>query len=279
MQADTTAAARRPGAPPQFDLRRHYDIMAALDADVHRDAELSAAEARAALTIIGDVPKRMFLPCCGTGRHIRPLLAFGVSKILGVDLSEKCLDKARDDFDQDRRVALYCEDLRAWSADEPCNALIMLGNSFGDLVDLGETRRMVRQMVAQLKGGAAIIMDYIGTGFLRRCEEQSATRWPIRYQGRACTDTRIPWYDPKRRIMTIEVSVTDDLNGQYLWRGHYQKLVLDEGQVRALFRDCGVRIEPVGVATRIPVIRDYYASFRGERGMLGVSTWWRGIKQ
>lgn len=279
MQTDTTAAARWPVASPQFDLRRHYDIMAALDADVHRDAELSEAEASAALTLIGDVPRRTFLPGCGTGRHIRHLLASGVSKILGVDLSERCLAKARDDFGEDRRVALYCEDLRVWRTDESCDALVMLGNSFGDLVDLEETRRMVRQMVAQLKGRAVIIMDYIGTGFLRRCEEQSAGRWPINYQGRACTDTRYPWYDPKKRIMTIEVSLTDNSTGQHLWRGHYQKLVLDEGQVRALWRDCRVRLEPVGLATRIPVLADHYAARRGDLGMLNASTWWRGVKQ
>src|SRR3989344_4308206 len=125
MNGSTTA--RQPGRN-QFNIAGHYDVMAELDADVHDDALLSRTEVALALRLIGDAPRSVFLACFGTGRHIAALLAAGVKRIVGVDLSPKCVAKARRQWAGDQRVELHVGDLATWRTRERFDVCILLGN-------------------------------------------------------------------------------------------------------------------------------------------------------
>lgn len=261
--------------PCQFKIADHYDVMAQLDRDVHDDLALASAEVDTALEQIGSIPERVFLPCFGTGRHIAPLLERGVKRIVGVDLSPKCVEKARKAHLDDTRVSLYVGDLTSWYASEEFDASILLGNSFGDIIDPELLRRVTRGMVNPLCHNGVFLMDYIGRGYLDRCLDGKPVRWTARLHDIPVIDSRTPRYDPVSRVMSIDVRASHQTTGEIIWVGTYQKTILTDAEVKDHFRRLGIKMEPIGSATNL---NPYYAYHTGELGMIARSTWWIGTR-
>lgn len=260
----------------QFNIAHHYDVMEQLDADVHDNKELSRSEVQAALRLLGRVPRSVFLPCFGTGRHIEWLLKAGVKRIVGVDLSPKCVAKARSQFAGDPRVELHIGDLRTWRTSEWFEAVILLGNSFGDITDADMLLAVTQGMVDPLQPGGHIVMDYIGEGYLDRCDRDEHVTWDATYNGEAVKDERTPSYDPSTRVMRINIRVTSAASGELRWTGRYDKRILGNEEVVEHFSACDIRMVPMGRATSLNT--SYYASHSGELGMIARSTWWLGTK-
>ncbi len=244
--------------------------MAQLDQDVHDDVDLSRTEVSLALRLIGTVPRSVFLPCFGTGRHIPHLLDKGVERIVGVDLSPVCVEKARRQVGDNYRVELHTGDLQSWKTAERFDAVILLGNSFGDIVDRDLLNRVTGGMVAPLREKGVFVMDYIGERYVFRCG--GSTSWESTYDGHKVIDTRTPYYDPLTRVMTINVSATDLESGEELWAGHYQKLILTGEETEEHLLQHGVAITARGLARELNTEYHGWANL----GMLAESTWWVG---
>lgn len=259
---------------PQFSIADHYDIMAELDRDVHDDAALSATEADLALALIGAVPPSVFLPCFGTGRHIGRLLECGVQRIVGVDLSPRCVDKARRQFVGDPRVELVVGNLATWRTPERFDAVILLGNSFGDIIDPRVLAKVTSGMIAPLAQTGTFLMDYIGEGYLDRACSRISSCWDAVLHGTTVEDRRTPRFDEETRVMSIDVEVRAKRDGTQVWTGCYQKAVLSDKQLRTHFVERGLLLRAHGRATELN--RDYYGNHHGELGMIARSTWWTG---
>ena len=281
---------REDSVQPQFEIAAHYNVMAELDADIHGNKELSRREVELALRLIGCVPETVFLPCFGTGRHIGPLLDAGVQRIVGVDLSPECVKKARQEFSREPHVSLILGDLCAPAPRQrQFDAVLLLGNSFGDLVDDRALKRFVAGITTPLKPGGCFVMDYIGTNYLKRCQSGAASEWSAMLSGCPVRDIRTPRYDKKGRVMTIEVEVRQYpypifgaipgailSRGTVLWRGYYQKKVLGHIAVQHLFDESGVRLQPRGKASSL---NEYFLGHDpSEFGMISQSEWWIGTK-
>ncbi|MCX6781222.1 MAG: methyltransferase domain-containing protein [Candidatus Magasanikbacteria bacterium] len=262
----------------QFDISAHYDLMEQLDRDVHDDAELSAAEVATALRLIeeqiGRIPKSVYLPCFGTGRHIPALLAAGVERIEGVDLSEVCVAKARQQFGKNRHVRLTVGDVREVYV-ENVDAVLLLGNSFGDIVDLKLLEDVTGSMLHPLRPGGAFVMDYIGTNFLARCREARTTIWAAVFNGEAVQDARTPRFDEESGVMTIDVEAKSVAGGNVVARTAYQKRIMSKDEVIALFGRHDAELRVAGSATQV---NPYYAQQHGELGMIAASDWYVGKK-
>lgn len=265
-----SASLRR---PEQFNIASHYDVMVQLDRDVHDDHDLAQSEVETAIDLIGHVPHRVFLPCFGTGRHIAALLARGVERIVGVDLSPKCVEKARDRFGDDPRVVLHVGDLTRWRTGERFGASILLGNSFGDIIDPDLLQRVTHGMVDPLAHDGTFLMDYIGRGYLDRCLEGKPVRWQARLHDIPVFDNRTPRYDSVSHVMSIDVRASHQTTGELIWIGGYQKAILTDAEVREHFRRVGIEMTSIGSATDL---NSYYANHTGELGMIARSTWWVG---
>ncbi len=264
-------------ASKQFNIAAHYDVMAQLDQDVHDDHELARSETELALRLIGETtPRSVFLPCFGTGRHIAALLAHGVQRIVGVDLSPECVTKALRAHGHDPRVRLEVGDLCTWQSHEEFDASILLGNSFGDITNPDLLDRVTAGMVRSLRPSGRFVMDYIGTGYLPRCEAGTTTTWNATLNGRNVRDARTPVFDPATNVMSIHVKATDAESGTVTWQGRYDKLVLTDDEVVAMFANNEVSLQRLGVATEL---NRYYANHAGELGMIARSTWWLGTKE
>lgn len=260
----------------QFDLVQHYSVMTELDADVHTDEALAQADIDLALRLIGHTPESVFLPCFGTGRHIGPLLDAGVRRIVGVDLSPTCVAKAIDQFGTDQRVQLEVGDLRNWHTRESFQAVIVLGNSFGDIIDPVLLSEVTAGMTAPLCTNGYVVMDYIGTGYLDRCEQSISSEWQAILYGEDVIDRRSPCFNAESRIMTINIEVTNPSTGIRIWKGYYQKLVLTDEEFQRHFRQYGsVVMKSSGISADL---NEYYAGYEGELGMLARSQWWVGRK-
>lgn len=264
---------------PQFDLRAHYDLMEQLDADVHNNVTLSDAEASTAMNLVrrmsahGAVPHRVSLPCFGTGRHIPALLRAGVREIYGVDLSEACVAKARREFGGLPGVHLTCGDIRAVEV-PTVDAVILLGNSYGDIIDLHQLRVLTEAMIKPLRRNGAMVMDYIGRNFLGRCLRHQSSTWMAMLHGRPVRDIRTPSFDPHTSVMTIRVVVEDAETGSVVARTAYQKRIQSPLKVSKMFELCGVATMPVGQAhALVPYYRDMD---RATLGMIGAADWWLG---
>ena len=258
----------------QFEIASHYDVMAELDRDVHDDVELSRTEVDLALALMSTAPRSVFLPCFGTGRHIAHLLACGVKRVVGVDLSLRCVDKAQRQFADDARVELLVGDLASWRTSERFDAVILLGNSFGDIVDPKVLGKVTDGMLAPLASDGTFLMDYIGEGYLDRARGRVSSCWEATLHGIAVVDQRTPRFDEETRVMSIDVEARANHGGALLWTGCYQKAVLSDERLSAHFLERGFRCTAHGRATELN--RDYYGSHHGELGMIARSTWWTG---
>lgn len=265
-------------APAQFAIAGHYDMMVELDRDVHDDEALAAAEVACTMRCIGSVPRSVYLPCFGTGRHIPALRAVGIERIVGVDLSPKCVAKARRIVGDDPAVELRVGDVTSWDfGGEAFDACVLLGNSFGDVIDSELLARVTAGMVRPLRAGGAFVMDYIGERYLDRCAAGDPIVWDAELDDVAVSDARTPSFDQESGVMTIDVEVIPKAGDpKRIWRGAYQKRILAPSEVAAHFAAVDVRIRSVGVATAL--MPDYYGTHTGELGMIARSTWWVGGK-
>lgn len=246
--------------------------MAELDRSVHEDTALASQEVDLALALAGQDVRSIFLPCCGAGRHIPRLLERGVKEIAGVDLCLPVVTAARERFAANPRVILSVGDLRAWQNPKSFDAVFLLGNSWGDIVATAELERMTANLIAALKPGGTLVMDYIGEGSLDQCG--TASEWRTTFKGVPAIDRRSPHFHSVSRVMEITVEVISISHPpRCLWHSTYQKLVLSRDEVPRLFG--GVVIQPMGLArNHIPSHRT-----RDDLGMLARSTWWVGRKE
>lgn len=256
----------------QFDIALHYDRMEQLDRDVHDNVDLSRSEVEVAFKLVGHVPERVFLPCFGTGRHIPHLLERGVKRIVGVDLSPKCVAKAHGLIGDNSRVKLEVGDLREWKTNEQFAAALLLGNSFGDLLNYNELAKFARALLAPLAPDGAFVMDYIGAGYLTKVDKSI---WDATIDGVAVSDERFPTFNPFNRVMTIRVNALAKDSGEVVYSGRYQKKILERWRVKRFFRKIDMRIRPMGIAHEL---NPYYQAHGGELGMIAKSTWWIGRK-
>ncbi len=260
---------------PQFNIASHYDVMAELDRDIHENEALSRSEVEATLQLLGAVPQSLFLPCFGTGRHIRHFLDAGVKRIVGVDLSPKCIAKAACEIGSNPAVELIEADLTTWRTEERFDAAVLLGNSFADCINPNLLRDITQGMVQPLKTGGNFMMDYIGDNYLSRCSKSVTSQWSVQFQGQPAWDYRTPEYNALAKIMTIRIRVEAQETEQLLWQGHYQKLILTPADLEQHFAAASVDLKPVGFAADLQA---YVRHHEKRLGMIGKSIWWTGVK-
>ncbi|OGY78745.1 MAG: hypothetical protein A3B74_03055 [Candidatus Kerfeldbacteria bacterium RIFCSPHIGHO2_02_FULL_42_14] len=276
----------------QFNIPEHYDVMADLDRDVHDDIELSRSEAALAVSLIqestGSIPRSVFLPCFGTGRHIVPLFKLGVKKITGVDLSATCIKKALTHLTRlngGNIVQLTLADLRSWYTNEEFDAVLLLGNSFADIIDPSQLTLFTAGMLRSLKSGGVFVMDYIGERYLERCRTARQSTWHAVLNGVPVLDCRVPKYDSEHRVLQIDVRVEALETHELVWTGFYQKLILTPTELIQRFGARSVELQHIGLADEL---NPYYSAVDskhplhaihgGDLGMLQESDWWVGRK-
>jgi SAM-dependent methyltransferase len=99
---------------------------------------------------------------CGSGRHTLALAARG-HRLTGLDISAEAIGYARRTAaEAGLDVALSVADMREIPCDDPFDAAVCLGNSFGYL-DLAGTREFVAALAAAVRPGGGLVIDFSAT--------------------------------------------------------------------------------------------------------------------
>ena len=98
---------------------------------------------------------------CGTGRHAAMFHSWGL-RVEGADLSPAMIDRARSSFGQPDglRWAVRAFDEPIAPA-EPFDAAVCVGNSLALAPDMATVERAIRQMLAAVRDGGAIVVQVL----------------------------------------------------------------------------------------------------------------------
>lgn len=119
--------------------------------------------------------------CCGTGETALALVGAGYRRIVGADLSDGMLARARSrlaDPIAEGRVELIKADATAVSATEPLGACLCLDGALNHLDDLEALRRCFRAVHAALPPGAPFLFDLLEAARFRQWHDVSVTDEP-----------------------------------------------------------------------------------------------------
>ncbi|OLT35443.1 hypothetical protein BJF79_32305 [Actinomadura sp. CNU-125] len=159
-------------------MAAHYDspVPRRLAGEIHFDARLSRAEVAMVVSAYRqvrgrDLPELVYLPCAGTLRHVPPLLARGVCRVVAVDLSAESLRAGLEHNVPDpARVEIYHGDVRDARAVLPSAGaplVVMGGNSLGDITDPDGHLRFIAHLADALADDGVLVFDYVATGMCR----------------------------------------------------------------------------------------------------------------
>ncbi|HLZ63483.1 MAG TPA: class I SAM-dependent methyltransferase [Ktedonosporobacter sp.] len=99
--------------------------------------------------------------CCGYGRHAIPLAQHGY-QITGQDLSERFLQKARDDAEEQGIQARWIQsDMRNIPFENEFHAVINIFTSFGYFPNEEEDIQVLRQVQKALKPGGLFLLETV----------------------------------------------------------------------------------------------------------------------
>lgn len=277
-------------------VRSHYsEPLMRLQGEIHFDAALSRAEVEVAGRVYGQLmPELAYLPCCGTLRHVLPLLERGVTQLVAVDLSLASLraglmrnvpEELRD------KVAVYHGDVRFvgefLSGDGGGQFAFLGGNSLGDITDIEGHAEFIRSLAAALAPGGVLVFDYVGDRYASDVEDR-VTEWPEVYDDDggdiAVIDRRTRRVGPvpgtAMSILHRTSEVRDAHTGEPVVEAHaYDKLIVPDALLGQQFAEAGLELTNVGsVADLSPYHRERIRR-RGDLGMLGEpNCFYRAVK-
>jgi SAM-dependent methyltransferase len=95
---------------------------------------------------------------CGTGHHVAMFHSWGL-RVEGADLGPAMIDRARTSFGESARLQWTVRGFdQPIAAAEPFDAAVCVGNSLALAPDLATVERAIRQMLAAVRPGGAIVV-------------------------------------------------------------------------------------------------------------------------
>ena len=106
--------------------------------------------------------------CCGIGRHSLELARRGY-QVVGVDLTEEYLDKARKQaVSEGLNITFVRSDMRQFCQIEEFDAVINMFTAFGYFETQADNLRVLTNIYCSLRKGGKLILDTIGKEILAR---------------------------------------------------------------------------------------------------------------
>lgn len=272
-------------------VEAHYDnaYMMGLAGEIHFDLALSAAEVDMALAFHGRVrsgglPEQVYLPCCGTLRHVPRLLVAGVQHVTGVDLSGESLARGRARFDltDEPRLRVHRGDIRGTGAFVPRGGfplLLLLGNSLGDVVDPDGHRAFLAALRRSLAPGGVLVFDYVGDRYLEGLGpgDTHTSEWPevlsLSAHSERVTDRRtrtLTTLGPGVGVLHFTCEIIGE-DGQTIHRHAYQKLCVSDDLLDLHCADAGLTLHRAGPVAALSEYHRRRDAEVGDLGMLGAS--------
>lgn len=110
--------------------------------------------------------------CCGIGRHSLELARQGY-KVVGVDLTEEYLAKARKQADSEGlNIEFVRNDMRHFCQPESFDAVINMLTAFGYFESAEEDKRVLSNIYSSLNKGGKLVLDIMSKEVLARIWQQ-----------------------------------------------------------------------------------------------------------
>lgn len=272
-------------------VRAHYDNepLMRLAGEIHFDTGLSRADVAAAAQVYGrPLPQVVYLPCCGTLRHVPAFLERGAGEVVAVDLSLPSLlaGLARNVPAEVRHhLSVHHGDVRSATPVLPPGGVELAflgGNSLGDITDPVGHQAFVAALAEALAPGGMLVFDYVADRYLPP-GGQETTEWSQIWHG---PDGDIEVIDRRTRRVTplegsdmamlrVDCEIVQAGTGRPVVPAHsYRKLIVPDALLVRQFAAAGLQLENAGpVADWSPYHRDRTERI-GDLGMLGEPDCW-----
>ncbi len=175
---------------PVSDLERHLpaewwrtlfnSVYLKTDGDVVENERNTRHEVDAVIRIGGlETNDRILDLCCGQGRHSLELARRGFTHVTGLDRSRYLVRLARQRArKQNLQVEFREGDARRFlTPKHPCNAILVLGNSFGYFERAEDDIAILTACRGALTAGGTIVMDIADGDWMRRHFEPRSWEW------------------------------------------------------------------------------------------------------
>lgn len=199
----------------------------------HRDEAAAERELGALLDFLSLPPgSRVLDACCGTGRHSVVLARRGYC-VVGVDLSEVLLTRARAKT-SGLPVRFVRQDVRKLDVGGDYDAVFNLFTSFGYFSDADNQRALCR-MARALRPGGIFVLDYLNPAYVRDTLVPHSVRT---VDGARIEETRTIVDAPVPRVE--KAIVVTDARGTRTYRESVRLYTPEE--MARLFQNAGLRI-------------------------------------
>lgn len=266
----------------------HYNnpILMSLEGEIHFDKQLSIAESIVVIetyrNLTGkDVPDVVYAPCAGTLRHIPSLLEMGIKQIIAVDLSLVSLQKGEERYGSHfgNRVSIYNTDIRnikAFLGDKKVELAFLMGNSFGDVINLDGHIEFISALSASLEKNGVLIFDYVGNRYCPPPNKVLETIWEEKMVtptgSYPVLDIRQRWHEPLKDgvgVLHLTSEVRDPLRNVLVPKHHYDKLIVPDDVLEKQFEKCGMKLVNLGPLRKVSQYHDHRIKEKNDLGMMG----------
>jgi len=183
--------------------------------------------------------------CCGPGRHSLQLARTGFS-VTGVDRTKTYLQKAHKQAEKEGlNIEFICGDMRDFCRPNAFDAVINLFTSFGYFEDIGDDKKVIRNVYRSLRNGGVFLIDTMGKEILARIFRErdwyEANDIVVLQERKVCRDWS--WIE-ERWIM---------IKGGKIEEHRLSHRLYSAVELAALLKDCGfTTIETYGDLTGAP---------------------------
>ncbi len=270
-------------------IEEHYEneVLMALKGEIYWDDELSEAEVAVSERFLNSQLGRglggeVYLPCAGTLRHLPPLKRRGVKRVVAVDLAEECLVKGQKRYRQwlegVKVVAGDIREVARFLPGEGFATTLLLGNSLGDVVDLGEHMAFLEALARALRPGGVLLFDYVADRYNPPEDKEVVTQWEDCLvlpggEERPVIDRRSRRLRRIREgvgVLEFSCQIVDRATGEVLVSPHsYFKLAVSPSLLAVQFEQVGLRLIDGGPIIALSEYHRRRVRERNDLGMLG----------
>jgi len=229
-----------PHVPREWWKGLFNEVYLQTDGDVVENDENTRQDIDLVLSTVPLLPSHRIVDlCCGQGRHSLELCRRGFPDVTGFDQSSYLIRIARNRaLTGGLDVPFHEGDARDLPlASSSCDAVLVMGNSFGYIEDEQGNRDILEEIRRILKPSGILVLDLTDGGWIRRNFERRSWEWISRTRF-ACRERELSANG--RRLVCREIVV--DIQRGVTAENFYAERLYEEPEIAELLLDLGFQL-------------------------------------
>ena len=229
-----------PHVPREWWKGLFNEVYLQTDGDVVENDDNTLQDIDLVLSAAPLVPSHRILDlCCGQGRHSLELCRRGFADVTGFDQSSYLIQIARNRARlEGLDVPFHEGDARDLPlASSSCDAVLVMGNSFGYIEDDAGNRDFLEEIHRILKPSGLLVLDLTDGGWIRKNFERRSWEWIDRTRF-ACRERELSANGG--RLVCREIVV--DIQRGVIAENFYAERLYEEAEIGEILRGLGFRV-------------------------------------